>query len=62
MKIYSILCSKFKLRSLVVLISAVFFLTMRHNDLLAITSLILALALFITDNFIISKILGGGST
>ena len=62
MKICSILCGKVKLRSLVVLISAVFFLTMKHNDLLAITSLILALALFITDNFIISKILGGEST
>jgi len=62
MKICSILCGKVKLRSLVVLISAVLFLTMKHNDLLAITSLILALALFITDNFIISKILGGGST
>jgi len=53
-----VLYKKIKLRSLVVLISAVLFFSMKHEDMLGVISLISALALFIADNFIIGKILG----
>ncbi len=53
---------KIKLRSLVILASALILFIARHDDVLGAISIISALALFIVDNFVISRIFGSDIT
>ncbi|MCD6428094.1 MAG: hypothetical protein J7L12_00575 [Desulfurococcales archaeon] len=53
---------RIKLRSLVILVSALILFIARRDDVLGAISIISALALFIVDNFVISRILGSDIT
>lgn len=49
---------RIKLRTLLVLVSALLLFVIYHGDILSTTAVVLALALFIVDNFIIGRIIG----
>ncbi|MCD6340658.1 MAG: hypothetical protein J7L51_01750 [Desulfurococcales archaeon] len=53
---------KIKLRSLVILASALLLFIARRDDVLGAITIVSALALFIVDNFIISRIIGSDIT
>ena len=57
-----LLSRKIKLRSLIILVSALILFIARRDDVLGALSIISALALFIVDNFVISKIFGSDIT
>ncbi len=53
---------KIKLRSLIILVSALILFIARRDDVLGTISIVSALALFIVDNFVISRFFGGDIT